>query len=94
MDFLTPLAFLGGLLAIPIILLYMLRLRRRDPDVVRPLRVPLFPLTPLLFCASCLYMLYASLEYARGLAAVGLVPLVVGAPLYLLSRRSGSDRAE
>lgn len=30
MDFLTPLAFLGGLLAIPIILLYMLRLRRRE----------------------------------------------------------------
>ena len=30
MNFLTPLAFLGGLLAIPIVLLYMLRLRRRE----------------------------------------------------------------
>lgn len=30
MQFLTPLALLGGLLAIPIILLYMLRLRRRE----------------------------------------------------------------
>ncbi len=30
MNFLTPLALLGGLLAIPIILLYMLRLRRRE----------------------------------------------------------------
>lgn len=30
MSFLTPLAALGGLLAIPILLLYMLRLRRRD----------------------------------------------------------------
>jgi hypothetical protein len=30
MSFLTPLAFLGALLAIPIILLYMLRLRRRE----------------------------------------------------------------
>ncbi len=30
MSFLTPLAFLGGLLAAPIILLYMLRLRRRE----------------------------------------------------------------
>ena len=30
MSFLTPLAFIGGLLAIPIILLYMLRLRRRE----------------------------------------------------------------
>ncbi len=33
MQFLTPLAFLGGLIAIPIILLYMLRLRRRDVAV-------------------------------------------------------------
>jgi Ca-activated chloride channel family protein len=30
MQFLTPLALIGGLLAIPIILLYMLRLRRRE----------------------------------------------------------------
>lgn len=30
MSFLAPLAFLGGLIAIPIILLYMLRLRRRE----------------------------------------------------------------
>ncbi len=33
MSFLTPLAFLGALLAIPIILLYMLRLRRREVTV-------------------------------------------------------------
>src|SRR5215213_3857663 len=30
MAFLTPIALLGGLLAIPIVLLYMLRLRRRE----------------------------------------------------------------
>lgn len=33
MSFLTPLALIGGLLAIPIILLYMLRLRRREVTV-------------------------------------------------------------
>jgi Ca-activated chloride channel homolog len=33
MQFLTPLAFLGALLAIPIILLYMLRLRRREVTI-------------------------------------------------------------
>lgn len=33
MSFLTPLGLLGGLLAIPIILLYMLRLRRREVPV-------------------------------------------------------------
>lgn len=33
MSFLTPIALLGGLLAIPILLLYMLRLRRREVTV-------------------------------------------------------------
>jgi Ca-activated chloride channel homolog len=33
MNFLTPLAFLGALLAIPIILMYMLRLRRREVTI-------------------------------------------------------------
>ncbi|MCC6805355.1 MAG: BatA domain-containing protein, partial [Anaerolineae bacterium] len=33
MSFLTPLAFFGALLAIPIILLYMLRLRHREVTV-------------------------------------------------------------
>ena len=33
MSFLTPLGLLGGLLAIPIVLLYMLRLRRREVPV-------------------------------------------------------------
>lgn len=68
----------------------LLVLRRRDPRVRRPFRVPLFPWTPLLFCASCLYMLYASLVHAGGLAAVGLVPLLLGIPLLLVSRRFGA----
>src|SRR5215207_7393166 len=33
MSFLTPLALIGGLLAVPVILLYMLRLRRREINV-------------------------------------------------------------
>jgi amino acid transporter len=67
----------------------LLVLRWREPDAARPFRVPLFPLTPLCFCASCLYMLHASVAYAGALSAVGLVPLALGLPLYLLSRRRG-----
>jgi amino acid transporter len=65
----------------------LLVLRRRDPVTPRPFRVPGFPWTPLVFCASCLYMLYASLDYARGLAALSLVPLLVGALLERATRR-------
>lgn len=65
-------------------------LRWKDGGTERPFRVPLFPITPLIFCGVCVYMLYSSLTYARQLALLGVVPLVVGAPLYWLSRRAPS----
>ncbi|MEX2216052.1 MAG: amino acid permease [Phycisphaeraceae bacterium] len=58
-------------------------LRVREPLTPRPYRVLLYPLTPLLFCASSLYMLYASVTYAwqmqyvEGLWAAGV--MVIGA---------------
>jgi amino acid transporter len=57
-------------------------LRWREPDTPRPFRVPLFPLTPLVFCGSCLYMLDASLSYAGGLVFVGLAPVALGLLFY------------
>lgn len=48
-------------------------LRSKDRDVERPFRVPLFPLTPLLFCLSTLFMLYSAVSYAGG-QSVGPLP--------------------
>jgi len=62
-------------------------LRVRDADLQRPFAVPLYPLIPIIFCLTCGYMLYASLAYAKGLAVLGIVPLVCGIPLHALSRR-------
>ena len=62
-------------------------LRRRDPEVPRAFRVPLYPLTPILFCAFCIYMLHASLSYNRLGALVGVAVLLAGAPLTLLASR-------
>jgi amino acid transporter len=39
-------------------------LRRREPAVGRPYRVPGYPLTPIIFCGSCALMVYASVSYA------------------------------
>jgi basic amino acid/polyamine antiporter, APA family len=39
-------------------------LRYRQPQLARPYRVPLYPLVPIIFCASCLYMIYTSLAFA------------------------------
>ena len=66
----------------------LLVLRRREPDVVRPFRVPLYPLTPLLFCATCAYLLYSSLAYTGVGALVGVAVLATGLiPLALMRRR-------
>lgn len=53
-------------------------LRMCDRKVTRPFIMPLFPLPAILFCATCLFMLYASVDYARGLSLLGLAPLVLG----------------
>ncbi|HZH07507.1 MAG TPA: amino acid permease [Lautropia sp.] len=66
-------------------------LRVREPDAVRPFRVPLYPVLPLIFCAVCAYMLWASLSYVYsqelgGLNAawIGVGVLAVGAMLLLV----------
>ena len=60
-------------------------LRVKRPDLRRPFRVPLFPLLPLVFCASCLFVLWASVEYVRlgAIAGVGVLLLGVLAMVWL-----------
>lgn len=62
-------------------------LRVREPEVPRPFRVPLYPLTPLLFCAICVYMLQSSIAYTGVGALVGVAVLVLGIPLLFVARR-------
>ncbi|NLC70931.1 MAG: amino acid permease [Desulfuromonadaceae bacterium] len=60
-------------------------LRRRYPAAPRPFQVPLYPLTPLLFCAACGYMLYSSLTYVGRGTFFGLAVLMAGLPLLWLA---------
>ena len=61
-------------------------LRRQDPRTPRPFRVPLYPLTPLLFCAASAFMLYSSLAFAGVGALLGVAVMVLGVPVFLLGR--------
>jgi APA family basic amino acid/polyamine antiporter len=61
-------------------------LRRREPQTARPFRVPLYPLTPLLFCAVAGYMLHASVAYAGRGALLGLAVMLAGIPVIALAR--------
>jgi amino acid transporter len=62
-------------------------LRERDGVESRPFRVPLYPYVPLIFCATCAYMLNSAIGYAGKFGLVGAGLLLVGLPLYELSRR-------
>jgi amino acid transporter len=68
-------------------------LRIKEPDIARPFRAPLHPLLPLVFCASCLYMLQASIAYTGVGALVGVAILLLGLPVFWLANRSESASA-
>lgn len=61
-------------------------LRVMEPEAARPFRVPLYPLTPLLFCMTCVYMLQSSVAYTGVGGLVGLAVLLTGAFILFLTR--------
>jgi amino acid transporter len=63
-------------------------LRVKDRDLPRPFRVPLFPVTPLVFCLTSAWMLYSSVEYAGRLAFLSVPFLLAGLPFYFTRRQS------
>ena len=53
-------------------------LRRREPEAPHPFRVPLYPVLPILFCATCAYMLWSSLSYVYSQKLGGLNAAWIG----------------
>jgi amino acid transporter len=70
----------------------LLVLRRREPEVARPFTVPLYPITPLVFCATCAYLLYASLAYSGSGSIVGVAVVAAGALVLALMGRAAVTR--
>jgi len=94
-DYVTPVFWLFFLL----VGVSLFVLRQRDPVTPRPFRVPLYPLTPALFCLVCAYMLYSSVSYLfkpwvhAGIGtAVGLGMLALGLPLLAFAKPAEAQR--
>ena len=66
-------------------------LRHREPHARRPFRVPAYPLVPLVFVASSVYVFWSSVAYVRVGAVVGVAVLLAGA-LLLLGLRGSARR--
>ncbi len=57
-------------------------LRAKEPHRSRPFKVPFYPLTPIAFCAACVYLLYSSLAYTGFGAIVGVAVVLLGIPFW------------
>ncbi len=56
-DYLWDTVSIGTLGAFTVVAIAIIVLRRREPDLPRPFRVPLYPLTPILTIVACAYIL-------------------------------------
>jgi len=59
-------------------------LRAKEPNAPRPFKVPLYPVTPIIFVLTCAYLFYSSVAYVKGGAWAGLGVLAVGVVLLAL----------
>jgi amino acid transporter len=67
--------------------LSLLVLRFQEPHRLRPFRVPLYPVLPILFCIVCGYLLYSSLVYTGIGALVGVAVVALGIPFVQWNRQ-------
>ncbi|WP_332819716.1 APC family permease [Sphingopyxis sp.] len=81
MSLLGELISMGTLFAFVMVGISVIVLRRREPEIARPFRVPLYPWTPLLSVAACLYLMW-TLPLDTWLRLV--VWLAIGCAGYLL----------
>ncbi len=65
--------------------------RRRMPDAVRPFRVPLYPITPILFIAAAAALVVNTIVTQPELSAIGLGIVLLGAPAYWFWRDKSGD---
>jgi len=60
--------------------------RWSDPERSRGFSVPLYPLTPALFCMTSAYLFYSSVVYTGLGAILGIAILALGVPVFLFGR--------
>jgi basic amino acid/polyamine antiporter, APA family len=58
LNYLIDMVSIGTLTAFTVVSVGVIILRRREPDLERPFKVPFYPITPILSIAACFYILY------------------------------------
>jgi amino acid transporter len=93
-EFTAP-VFWGFLFLVGLSLIW---LRQTDHQTVRPFKVPLYPLLPLVFCAVCAWLTYSSITYAISQKAIHvsmwLIASGIVALLILRIRENSIDKLQ
>ena len=76
-----------------VMVLAVLVLRRRAPDVPRPYRALGYPLTPVVYLALALLLVIDLAWLAPATSGIGYLIVASGLPAYALWRRAGASRA-
>ena len=69
-------------------------LRRKDPDLRRTFRVPLYPVLPLIFCGGCAFMVVGAVGFKPEESVLGLGVLLVGLPFYFWPQKKRRQPVE
>jgi amino acid transporter len=69
-------------------------LRFKEPDVERPYRSWGYPLTPIVFCLVCAFLIHGAVVYKPLLATISYALILLGLPIYLLTRARSGEQDE
>jgi amino acid transporter len=69
-------------------------LRTKDAGIDRPFKVPLYPVLPLIFCGMSVFGLYRAVIWAEEVSFLGIAPLLIAVPLYLVSRYQPTQESQ
>jgi len=68
-------------------------LRFRDPETPRTFRATGYPVTTVVFCLVCAFLIIAAMDYRPVMAVASFAVILLGVPAYWLSERFGSRHA-
>lgn len=74
--------------------LALIVLRYKEPVRLRPWKVPLYPVTPMVVAGMAFFMAYEGLDYAPRETLLAFAVIAFGIPLYFLVRRGGAKSNE
>ncbi|WP_159723719.1 APC family permease [Enterococcus sp. CSURQ0835] len=73
-----------------LVFIAVIKLRKTEPDMPRPYKVPLYPIIPIIAIIGGLFILVMTLINQFSLAMVGIVLTLIGIPFYMYSKKKNA----